>query len=133
MHSEKFILLFVRKLWPLALQFPFSAGDRHPLARPQSNKVSLKFSEGGQDVEEHLAHRVAWIVAAMTECERDATSGELIGNRSCVWNGAGEPIQFWYNQRIAFANSGEGLIQSWSGPVRSGQSVIDVNAVRSYA
>ncbi|GEM_PF-1932162 len=43
MHAEQFILLFVRKLWLLALQFPLSAGDRHPLARPQSNKVSLKF------------------------------------------------------------------------------------------
>ena len=97
MHSGKFILLFVRKLWPLAFQFSLSVGHRHPLSRPQSNKVSLKFNKGGKDVEEHLAHRVAWIVAATTECERDATSGELISDRAYIWNGAGEPIQLWYN------------------------------------
>ena len=130
-HAEKLFLLFVRKLGALAPQFPLRARDRHSFSRTQSNKVGLKFSKGRQDVEEHLAHWITWIVAVLTEGKRNATSGELIGNGPRVWNGAGEPVQLRNDQRIAMSNGGKRLIETGPGTVCAGQSVIEVNSVGS--
>ena len=109
MHEEKLLLLFVRKLRSLALQFPLGTDDRCPLARTQSNKVGLKLRESSQDVEEHLAHRIARIVATLTERERDGISGEFIGYRARVWNGAGEPVQL----RPVLAGDFEGSVANF--------------------
>ena len=48
----------------------------------------------------------------MAEGECDATSGELISNRTRVRYGAGKPVELGEDQRIAMANSGKRLIET---------------------
>jgi len=45
-----------------AAQLAFGAGDGHALAGPHPQQVDFELGEGGQDVEEHLAHRVGRVV-----------------------------------------------------------------------
>src|SRR6266567_7266759 len=57
-HPPQLFVLFVRKLGALAPQLPLGAGHRHAFAGPQTDEVDLELGEGGQDVEEHLPHRI---------------------------------------------------------------------------
>jgi hypothetical protein len=42
----------------LSAEFALGFGDSHALAGAHTQQVDLELGEGGQDVEEHLAHRV---------------------------------------------------------------------------
>jgi hypothetical protein len=69
MHASQLFLLLVRQLGLFASESALRASDLHALTRAQANQVRLKLRKGGQDVEEHLAHGVGWIIAALAECQ----------------------------------------------------------------
>ena len=51
-------LLSVRQFGLLAAQFPPGAGGGHALAGAHANEIGLELGEGGEDIEEHLAHGI---------------------------------------------------------------------------
>ena len=51
-------------------------------AHPQ--QVDLKLREGGEDVEEHLAHRIGRVVDLPAEGESDAAGGEVVTDAAGV-------------------------------------------------
>jgi hypothetical protein len=50
-------------------------------------EVDFEFGEGGEDVEDHLAHRVGGVVDLSAEGELDAAAGEVIADRARVGHG----------------------------------------------
>ena len=54
-----------------ALEAALRAGDCHAFACPHAEEVDFDFGEGGEDVEEHLAHRVGGVVDLSAEGEFD--------------------------------------------------------------
>jgi hypothetical protein len=55
-----------------------------PLSGAHPQQVDLKLREGGEDVEEHLAHRIGRVVDLPAEGESDAASGEVVTDAAGV-------------------------------------------------
>ena len=64
MHATQLFLLLDGKLRLLSPQFSFGTSNSHSLFSAHPDQIGFKLSEGGQDVEKHLAHRVGRIVDA---------------------------------------------------------------------
>ncbi len=60
--------MFGREFRLLAAQLALRASDRHALAGAHPQQVDLEFSEGSQDVEEHLPHRVGRVLDRAEIC-----------------------------------------------------------------
>ena len=50
----------------------------------------------------------------------------IICNGARIGYRPGESVQVWHSQRVALANSGKRLIESWPGPFRFGRSMINI-------
>jgi hypothetical protein len=112
----------------LALEFPVGAGDRHPFAGAHPQQVDLEFGEGGEDVEERLAHRVGGVIDRPADGQPDATSGEGVADRSRARDRVPDRrlSSSLRSVRPAFkaAHSaiqptGSSAVTSWTSPVRS--------------
>ena len=115
MHAAKFPLLSVGQLGLLAAQFPSGAGDGHALADAHADEIGLELGEGGEDIEEQLSNGIARVV----EGQFHASFPKLIGDGVRIWDGPCQPVEFRHDQRVAFAQGGEGLVKAGAvGPVR---------------
>lgn len=80
-HLEQFALLEVGQLGRLAAHLVLVADDLHARAGAQADKVALEFSEGGEDVEEHLARRVVRVIALLARHQAHTAILQFIGDR----------------------------------------------------
>ena len=85
-----------------------------------------------EDVEEHLAHRVGGVVDLAAERQSDALFRQFVSDGTCVGNGAGESVEFRYNERVAGSDCGESLIQPGALAVGAGEPVIEVDPICGY-
>src|SRR3954469_23042853 len=74
-HAAQLLLLPVGQLGLLALELAPGAGNRHALARAEADQVGLELSESGQDVEEHLPHRISRVIDARPERDERVSDG----------------------------------------------------------
>ena len=129
-HAAQLLLLFLRELRLLTPELSLGAGDRHAFAGPHADQVRLEFGEGGQDVEEHLAHGVGRGVATLAEGQGDAARDQGVRNMTGIGNGACQSIELRHHQRVATAHGGERLVEAWPEAVRPGESVVGVDPFR---
>ena len=80
MHAAEFPLLSVGQFGLLAAQFPPGAGDGHALAGAHADEIGFELGEGGEDIEEHLAHGIARVVERPAEGQFDAAFPKLVGD-----------------------------------------------------
>ena len=124
MHAAEFPLLTVGQFGLLAAQFSFGAGDGHALAGAHADEIGLELGEGGEDVEEHLAHGIVRVVERAAEGQFHAAFLKLIGDGAGIRNGPG------VNGGAMMDHcGGEGLVEARAGAVRAGESVIGVDAI----
>jgi hypothetical protein len=83
-----------------------------PSRGAHAKRVDLELSEGGQDVAEHLAHRVGWVVDHRAQLRPDASRDEGVADRAGVGHRAGEPVELGRHEGVAGADRGEGLVQA---------------------
>jgi len=93
----------------LPRNLPFGAGDAHALAGAHADEIGLELGEGGEDIEEHLAHGIVRVVERPAEGQSHAVFQKLVGDGASIWNGPGEAVEFGHDQGIAFVHGGEGL------------------------
>jgi hypothetical protein len=104
-------------------------GDGHTFACPHSDQVGLKLGEGGQNVEEHFAHRIGRIVDRRTQGELDALFRELLCDCARIRDGSGETIQLWNDQHVAFPHGGQCLVETGTGAIGACQPVVGIDTV----
>jgi hypothetical protein len=66
---------------------------------------------------------------AAAELEFHVALGEVISDRTGIGHRAGEPVKFWYYQRVAAADGCECLVEAGPGAVGSGETVISIDPV----
>ena len=113
----------------MPFSFPFGAGDGAALAGPHPDQVGFELGEGGEDVEKHLAHRIARVVHAASEGELDAARLELGRDGPGVGNGARQAVELGHDERVAVPHRRQGLSQTRPLPVRPGQAVVGVDTI----
>jgi hypothetical protein len=106
---------------------------RHALASTHTEQVDLEFGEGGQDVEEHLAHGVFGVVNLPAEGELDAAGGEIVADSPSVGYRARETVEFRDHECVAFSHGGEGLVEARAGTGGAGQAVIEIDPPAGHA
>ena len=129
MHAAEFPLLTAGQFGLLAAQLPLVAGDSHTLAGAHADEIGLELGEGGEDIEEHLAHGIVRVVERPSEGQFHAAFLKLAGDGAGIRNGPGEAVEFGHDQRVVFAHGGEGLIQAGPGTAGAGEAVVGVDAV----
>ena len=129
MHAAEFPLLSVGQFGLLAAQFPPGAGDGHALAGAHADEIGFELGEGGEDIEEHLSHRIARVVEGPAEGQFHVSFPKPIGDGARIWDGPCQPVEFRHDQRVAFAHGGEGLVEAGAGAGRAGEAVIGVDAI----
>ena len=129
MHSAEFPLLTVGQFGLLAAQFPPGAGDGHALAGAQADEIGLELGEGGEDIEEHLAHGIVRVVERSSEGQFHAAFLKLVGDGAGIRDGPGEAVEFGHDQGVALAYGGEGLVEAGAGAAGAGESVVGVDAI----
>ena len=73
---------------------------------------------------------LAWLSRRRAERQIDAPRLQLVGNVPRIGDGARQPIQLRHDKRVPFAHGGEGLIQTGTGSVRTGQPVVGIDPIR---
>ena len=129
MHAAEFPLLTVGEFGLLAAQFPLGAGDVHALAGAHADEIGLELGEGGEDIEEHLAHGIARVVECPARGQSHALFLKLIGNGAGIRDGPCQPVESRNDQRVPFTHGGEGLVEAGAGAGRAGETVIGVDAI----
>ena len=119
MHAAEFPLLSVGQFGLLAAQFPLGAGDDHALAGAHADEISFELGEGGEDIEEHLAHGIVRVVEHPSEGEFHAAFPKQIGDGARIRDGPCQPVEFRHDQRVACAHGGEGLVEAGAGAGRA--------------
>lgn len=79
-HPAQLVLLFVRQFGLFAAQLSFGSGGRHAFAGAHADKVGLELGKGSENVEEHFAHGIGWIVDACTQSKFDAAHDQSVGD-----------------------------------------------------
>ena len=114
MHAAEFPLLSVGQFGPLAAQFPPGAGDGHALAGAHADEIGFELGEGGEDIEEQLAHGIARVVERRAEGRFHAAFPKPIGDGAGIRDGPCQPVEFRHDQGVACAHGGEGLVKAGS-------------------
>jgi hypothetical protein len=109
-HPAPLALLLGGELGLAAPEPAFGSGDGHAFAGAHPQQVDFEVGEGGEDVEEHLAHRVGRVVNLATEREHDAPGGEVVADGPSIRYRAGEPVQFRHDESVAGTDGGECLV-----------------------
>ncbi len=117
----------------LATQMPFRLRDPHSFPSPGADEIAFELRDHGEDVEQQPPHRVGRVVDRRAEAEPDFAFGQVLGDRTCVGQGAGQPVQLGDHQRVASAAGGQCLAQTGPFPIGAGQAVVDVDALHVYA
>src|SRR5664279_4385655 len=108
---------------------PLALAILMPFLGAQSDEVGLEFGDHGQHVEQQPADRVGRVVDGSAEAEPDPSSREFVGDRPGVGQGAGEPVEFGHDQRVAVSAGCQRFAEAWSVAVATGQPVVDVDPV----
>ena len=127
-HAPQLACLSGGEFRLLATELALGAGDSHPLAGAHADQVTLEFSEGGEDVEEHLPHGIVRIVSGWTQSQLDLASQKLISDLTGVGNRAGQPVEFGHDERVAAAHGGKGLVEAGARASPAGETTIGVDA-----
>ena len=127
MHAAEFPLLSVGQFGLLATQFPLGEGDGHALAGAHADEVGFELSEGGEDIEEHLSHRIARVVERRAQGQFHSSFLKLVGDGARIRDGPGQAVEFGDDQGVALAHGGEGLVQAGTGAGGAGEAVIGVD------
>jgi hypothetical protein len=93
----------------------------------ESNEVGLELRDHGLDIEQQAADRVVGVVDRPAEVEPDLSCGELIGDRSSIGQGTGQPVQLRHDQGVALAAGRQRFAESRTFLVGAGQTVVDVD------
>ena len=108
----------------LPRNFPPGAGDGHALAGAHADEICFELGEGGEDIEEHLAHGIAQVVERPPEGQFHGSFLEQVGDGAGIWDGPGEAVQSGHNQGVALAHGGQGLVEAGSGAGGAGEAVV---------
>jgi hypothetical protein len=73
-------------------------GGRHPLPGAHPQQGDLELGQGGEDVEEHLAHRVERVVDRSAERQPYVAGHEGVTDGARVGDGVGEPVQLRHDE-----------------------------------
>lgn len=117
----------------LATEPAFGLGDLHAFAHAGADQVGFEFGDHGQDVKEEPADRVRRVMHGSADAQFHLLLRQLFDDVACIGNGPGESVQFGDDQGVADADRGNGFAQSGARVVRSGQSMVGVNAIFGYA
>ena len=93
MHAAEFPLLTIGQFGLLAAQFPLGTGDGHALAGAQAAEIGLELGEGGEDIEEHLAHGIVRVVERRAQGQSHASFLKLISDGAGVRDGPGAAVK----------------------------------------
>ena len=132
-HAAEFPLLLLGELRLFAPQLTLGPGDGHPFPRAHSNEIGLELGKGGQDVEKHLAHRVAGVMDISAQGELQPLGLQLIRDMPGIGNRSRQAVQLRHHQGVTLAHCGHGLIQAGPGAVGAGQTLAHVDAIRCDA
>ena len=88
-HAAKLLLLLFGKLGLLASQLALGPDNGHSLTGSHPDQVGLELGKGGQDVEEHLAHRVLGVMDGSAQGELHPLFLQLIGDVPGIGNRSG--------------------------------------------
>ena len=116
-HAAEFPLLSVGQFGLLAAQFPLGAGDGHALAGAHADEIGFELGEGGEDIEEHLAHGIVRVVERPAEGQSHAAFPKLVGDGARIRDGPGQAVEFRNDQGVACAHGGEGRVEAGSARV----------------
>ena len=92
----------------LPRSFPLGAGDGHAFAGGQAYEVGFELGEGGEDIEERLAHGIAGIVERRAQGQFHVPFPKLVGY-------------------------GDGLTESGAGAGGTGEAIIGVDPILGVA
>ena len=81
-HAPQLGVLPGREFWLLAAQPALRPRDRHALPGPHPQQIDLELGEDGEDVEEHLPHRVSGVVRAAGRVARWGPARRCCSERS---------------------------------------------------
>jgi len=129
-HPLQLTLLLHRQLWLPPLQLALRPSNSHPLTCTHPDQVNLELGERGQDIEEHLAHRVIRVIYPAAEREHHTASGKGVTDISGIRDRPRESIQFRHHERVARSYSGQRLIQPGPFALGAADTVVDVDAIR---
>jgi hypothetical protein len=92
MHPAQLFLLFAGKLGLLSSQLSFGSGNGHAFPCAHTDQVDFKPGEGGQDIEEHLPHRIGRIVYTGSKRQLYPEFNEPVGDLPGLGNGSCQAI-----------------------------------------
>ena len=113
----------------LPCNFPLARTMAIALAVAHADEIGFELGEGGEDIEEHLSHRISRVVERPAEGQFHASFPELGGDGARIQDGPGQSVEFRHDQRVALAHGGEGLVEAGAGAGRAGEAVIGVDAI----
>jgi len=105
----------------------------HSFPGPQPNEVGLELGNHGEDVEEESSDRIGGIVDGPTQIETYLANREFVGDRSCVREGPGQPIELGDHERVALSTSSQGLTQARPFTVGASESVVNANPIWGHS
>jgi hypothetical protein len=93
-------------------------------SRPDNRELG----ERGEDVEEHLAERVGWVVHGATDLQPGSAADDEVCEGTRVGNRPGEPVEPGDDQGVPGMHGCERLVQAGPAGTGPGESFIDVDA-----
>ena len=100
----------------LPRSLPLRAGDGHAFAGAEPEQVDFEFGEGGQNVEEHLAHGVGGVVDGAAEGELDAAGDEGVADVRGHRGPSGRAGRAWARRGCRRSRT---AARAWSRPGRA--------------
>ena len=94
-HAAEFPLLSLGQFGLLAAQLPLGADDGHALPRTHADEVGFELGERGEDIEEHLSHRIAGVAERPAEGQLHAPFPKLIGEGAGIRDGPDQGVRVW--------------------------------------
>ena len=113
----------------LPRNFPLARAMAMPSRVRMRIEIGFELGEGGEDIEEHLSHRIARVVECPAEGQFHVSFPKPIGDGARIRDGPCQPVEFRHDQRVAFAHGGEGLVEAGAGAGRAGEAAIGVDAI----
>ena len=119
--------------WDHAWRRALCPGDGHPLTGAQPNQVDLELSERGEDIEEHLPHRVIRVVGMAAQRQRYAALRQGVADVSGIGDGSCKSIQLGHHERVTSTYSCESLTEPRPLTLGAANAMVDVDPIRGNA
>jgi hypothetical protein len=129
MHAGEFGLLAGRQLGLLAFELSLRASDGHALVGAEPEQVDFEFGERSQDVEEHLAEGVGWVIDGAAEGELDTAADKGVADVAGVGDGAREAVELGHDEGVAGTDGGQGLVQTGPRAAGAGEALVEVDPI----